>query len=70
MGLTYLEARSVSRPMEDARAKLMNDFTKWTVPEPGTVPERDWALASYGAELYFQGATAADFSKARAAAAF
>eukprot|EP00959_Pyramimonas_sp_CCMP1952_P213069 4458023-Pyramimonas_sp.AAC.1 len=37
--------------------------------KPGAAPERDWAAASYGAELYFNGATAADFSMARAAAA-
>ena len=51
----------------------MGEFVKWAKlrqRKPGAAPERDWALASCGAELYFSGASAADFSKTRAAAAF
>ncbi len=71
--LTFLEARSVSRPVEMSYVSLMERFTEWSRQKRlplKSVAERDRALAEYGNHMYFAGHTAADFSRVRAAAAF
>ena len=72
-GRTFLEARSVTKPVEALYATLMGEFERWAEVEKlplVTLADRDAALARYATHLFFAGHSASDFSKTRAAAAF
>jgi len=72
-GRTFLEARSVTKPVEALYDTLMDEFERWARAEAlplKTLAELDSALARYATALFFEGYSASDFSKMRAAAAF
>lgn len=72
-GTSLLEARSVTRNVEAGYTQKYNDFVDWaskTDRPLESLAERDESLALYGTHMFLEGYSAADFSKARAAAAF
>ena len=72
-GRTFLESRSVAVGQEKLYETLMASFLAWAAAHKlplTTVAEKDEAAVIRGDAMYFEGATAGDFSKLRAAAAF
>lgn len=70
---TLLEARSVSRGVEETYRQRMEGFVEWAEVHGMALeglPDRDEALARFATFMFLEGLSAAEFSKVRVAAAF